>query len=265
MPEQLMSGGENPEDLVCRAPEGGASNDAEFWKTAPELEVPWPPLAESQTKFAVGWDSGPSFKIASPEKTIPNPPATLFTAPPAEVPTPIPGVKIDLFAKAEYQLKFGGEVSFALQKKGDEYSATASGKLSGTAEVSVTGGIGLGVGPPGVSLGVSGNLTGTVSLTLSAGVSATLSTKGGKWSGKLEMPLKAEGAIKITPSASLYVKVLSWKKDLCTLKFGEWTIAYAGVEWTPGVNIDGGGFTNLTKKPKIIGPKWGGPPSAKEG
>ncbi len=264
MPEQLMSGGENPEDLVCRAPEGGASNDAEFWKSAPELKVPWPPLAESQSKFAVGWDKGPSFKWTSPAKTIPKKPKTLFEAPPVQVPTPVPGIVLDFFAKSEYQLKFSGEVSFALQKKGDEYSATASGKLSGTAEVSITGGIGVGVGGGGISAGVSGNLTGTVSLTLSAGVSAKLSTSGGKWKGNLELPLKAEGAIKVTPSASLYVKVWKWKKDLCTLKFGEWHIAYAGVEWTPGVQIDGKGFTNTTKKPKIIGPKWGGPPKAKE-
>ena len=266
--QQNMSGGPGAGQSTAATPGGGGpppatpAGGAEWWKTAPKLEIPWPPGAEKQSKRTIGWDAGPNYQYAFPEAKWPSDGReTLFEAPPLQLQTPVPGVVVDLFAKAEYGLSFGGMVGGSIKKEGaDKYTVTGSGSVSGKASIGIKGGVGLGVGGAGVSLGISGNLAATVEAALTGSIQFSMTYNAGAWSGDLKAPLKFETALKVTPSASLYVKVLKWNKDLATLSFGEWTIATAGVDWTPGVRAAAGGFTNTTAKPKLIGPQWGAPP-----
>jgi len=244
---------------------GSGGGDTQWWKTAPKFEVPWPPGADKQSKTSLSWDKGPSLEHQFPEMKWPSDGReTLFEAPPVQVQTPVPGVVIDLFAKAEYGLSIAGSIGAAIKKDGDTFSVTGKGSVTGKAVIGVKGGIGVGLGGGGVSIGVSGNLEALLEATLTGSIEIAANYKGGNWFGTLKAPLSFQTAIKVVPSASLYVKVWKWNKDLATLTFGEWTIATAGITWTPGVKLDGGKFSNLTEKPKLIGPQWGTPPEAKE-
>ncbi|TVQ92087.1 MAG: hypothetical protein EA397_07880 [Deltaproteobacteria bacterium] len=241
------------------------ASDREWWKTAPKLEVPWPPLGDDQSKASFEWDNGPSANWTFPEVSVPSDGAeTLFEAPPVQVQTPVPGVVLDLFAEAEWGLRFSAGVGFSLQKEGDRYTATGRGQISGKALVAIKGGIGVGAGGAGVSIGVSGNLEGAVEAELSGAVELSLVHDGRGWAGEFKTPLDFMAAVKVTPSASLYVRVWKYRKDLATLTLGEWTIAHAGISWTPGVRYDGSGFSNLTARPTVRGPDWGAPPEAEE-
>lgn len=246
---------------------GGGDGDGEtdWWKTVPKLEVPWPPGAEKQSKHEVSWENGPAYQWSTPSVKWPSDGREkLFEAPPVQVQTPIPGVVLDLFAESEYGLSFAANAGVALKKEGeDKYSATGKGGLTGKAAISIKGGIGLGLGGAGISVGVSGNLEGILEASLSGAVEFAMVYEGGAWSGTVKAPLKFETAVKVSPSASLYVKVWKYKTDLATLSLGEWTIATAGIEWTPGLQY-AGGWSNTTEKPKLIGPTWGNPPEATE-
>jgi hypothetical protein len=170
-------------------------------------------------------------------------------------------VLVDLFASAEFGLKVGGSLGMQIQKEGEgKYKATGSGTVAGTAAVGVKGGVGLAAGVPGLSMGVAGDLAATVELVLTGSVELSVTYQNGAWSGSVAAPMSFVGAIKVTPSASLYVNLFSSRTDLATFSFGEWTIATAGIEWRPQADFGAGGVTNATQQPRVIGPTWGRAP-----
>jgi hypothetical protein len=244
---------------------GGDGDDTDWWKTVPKLEVPWPPGAEKQSKHEISWENGPAYQWSAPPKKWPSDGREeLFKAPPCQIPTPVPGVVLDLFAGAEWGLSFGAAAGVALKKQGEgKYSATGKGSVTGKAEVGIKGGVGVGLGGGGVSVGVSGDIEAKLEAALSGSIEFSMTYNNGAWSGAITTPLKFETAVKVTPSASLYVNVWGWRQDMATLTIGEWTIATVGAEWTPGLEY-AGGWQNTTSKPTLIGPTWGSPPEATE-
>lgn len=243
-------------------------DDKEWWKSAPALELPWPPKLDAedespQSKTSISWDKGPALSYTFP--TVEGPKKEFFDNV-TSVPTPIPGVVIDLMYASTFETSVGASVSGSLQKLGDDhYQVKGTGTVSGKAGINLMGGVGLGLGAAGIaSIGVSGNLEAALEIALTGSLEVTMTYQNGAWSGSIGLPLKFEGAIKVTPSARLYGQLFGYRADLMTLSFGEWTVATAGYEWTPGCNISGKGVTNTTQPGRLIGPSWGSPPEATE-
>jgi hypothetical protein len=247
---------------------GATQDQTTWWKSAPKLEIPWPPLGEEQSKHEISWDGGPAYQFTAPEKKWPSDGRETLLEKNLDVATPVPGLVLNLAAKAEYGLSIAGGFGFSIKKEGEgqaaKYTVTGNGRVTGKASIAIVGSVGVGAGIPGLSAGVSGNLEGAVEAVLEGSLSVSMTYQNGAWSGSVALPLSFMAAIKVTPSASLYVSVFSYRKELAKLTFGEWTIASAGIQWEPKATRAGGQWKNETKKPKVIGPRWGAPPEVSE-